>query len=148
MTTLSHPRAIKALSTVLFILMLVAGAVGVATVSHETVDPADFVAVMAHSQPNPQQERATQAPPVATPSHDDEGDYVTYLHLTKPDDAVNILAHGIQPIQGSRSRQGDVRFYTITQERGPGGQFRGQTRWMLQICTENWQDSFWSMSQA
>ncbi|MDM8518695.1 hypothetical protein QUF64_01505 [Anaerolineales bacterium HSG6] len=119
MTTMPQSRTIKQLSTALFILMLVAGAVGVVTVSHEKVDPTDFVAIMAQSQPNPHQERATQAPPVATPSHDDEGDYVTYLHLTRPEDARNILAQGIQPTEGIRSRRGDVRFYTITQQRGP-----------------------------
>ncbi|MDM8531675.1 hypothetical protein QUF63_10925 [Anaerolineales bacterium HSG25] len=119
MTIMPQSRTIKQLSTALFILMLVAGAVGVVTVSPDEVDPTDLVAIMAQSQPNPHQERATQAPPVATPSHDDEGDYVTYLHLTKPEDAVNILGHGIQPTEGIRSRRGDMRFYTITQERGP-----------------------------
>ncbi|MDM8518693.1 hypothetical protein QUF64_01495 [Anaerolineales bacterium HSG6] len=119
MTIMPHSKTIRQLSTALFILMLVAGAVGVVTVSPDEVDPTDLVAIMAQSQPNPHQERATQAPPVATPSHDDEGDYVTYLHLTKPEDAVNILAQGIQPTEGIRSRRGDVRFYTITQQRGP-----------------------------
>ena len=116
MVVMPQRRTVQ-VSIILFILLLVAGTVGVVT--HDQLGIDDFVEAISQPNPNPQKERATEAPPVPTPTNDDDSNYVIYLHLTKPEDAVNILTHGIQPTEGIRSRRGDMRFYTITQKRGP-----------------------------
>ncbi len=55
--------------------------------------------------------------PAPTPT-DDEGQLVTYAHVTTVDYANDIMANGIRSIVGSQSGN-DPRFFAVTTDRGP-----------------------------
>ena len=117
-------KIIKSIYVLLSIFIMFTGAVGV-MIRHE-VSINDQIELISNPNPSLQKKDATEVPPVPTLTDGDDNNYVTYLHLTKPKNAANILIYGIQPVTGLRSHGNDEKFYAVTKHRGPYPQPRNQ----------------------